>query len=169
MASNSKCGPCSRKNESSSANEYCTDCDDPFCYDCITAHNTFKPFATHHLIDISAIHGFMNMNENKHCPTHPKMELDLFCGDHDAVCCRSCMLEIHQTCTKLADIHAVSKNVRQSTMYNHFVRDLKNLVETLMNFSEKENRLLKLSKKKKFQIYKLLLNSNLKFEIELTN
>ncbi|XP_052061698.1 uncharacterized protein LOC127701771 [Mytilus californianus] len=149
MASNSECGPCSRKNVSSSANKYCTDCDDPFCYDCITAHNTFKPFATHHLIDISAIHGVMNMNENKHCSTHPKMELDLYCGDHDVVCCRSCMLENHQTCKKLADIHVVSKNVKDSTMYDHFVRDLGILVDNADIFLKDRESVVEVVKKDK--------------------
>ncbi|CAC5381782.1 unnamed protein product [Mytilus coruscus] len=149
MASNSECGPCSRKNVSTSANKYCTDCDDPFCYDCITAHNTFKPFATHHLIDISAIRGAMNMNESKHCPTHLKMELDLYCGDHDVVCCRSCMLEIHQTCKKLADIHAVSKNVKDSTMYDHFVRDLGILVDNADKFLKDRESVVEIIKKDK--------------------
>ncbi|VDI42685.1 Hypothetical predicted protein [Mytilus galloprovincialis] len=133
------CGTCSRRSKSTKAFKYCTDCEDPLCSDCVDFHGSIKTFDTHHVIDINVIKG-KPLVVNKSCIIHPDMVLDLFCSDHDKLCCRTCMASAHRSCDKLLPIEVSAKGVKRSTMYEEMVKDVTTLNSAVKELEDKKKK-----------------------------
>ncbi|XP_052074102.1 E3 ubiquitin-protein ligase TRIM71-like [Mytilus californianus] len=132
------CGTCSRRSKSTKAVKYCTDCEDALCSECLDVHGTIKACASHHVIDVNVIDGSPFI-VNKFCAVHPVMVLELFCSDHDTLCCRSCMASHHRSCDKLLPIEVAAKGVKTSTMYEEINTDV-HILNTAVNELEDKKR-----------------------------
>ncbi|CAC5361402.1 unnamed protein product [Mytilus coruscus] len=132
------CGTCSRRSRSTKAVKYCTDCEDALCSECLDVHGTIKSCASHHVIDVNVIDG-RPFIVNKSCEVHPDMVLELFCSNHDTLCCRSCMASDHRSCDKLMPIEVAAKGVKSSTMFEEINTDVR-ILNTAINELEDKKR-----------------------------
>ena len=135
MDLNRLCDPCDRTYKSGFAVKYCYDCDEFYCPDCAVDHGKFKTLMYHHVVnvDITDEQSFMG---KKKCPVHKDMILDLFCSDHDSICCKSCKGNTHRKCKNIKPLDVAAKGVIHSLMYKEFATDvvyLNNTVTQLIN------------------------------------
>ncbi|XP_071179125.1 uncharacterized protein [Mytilus edulis] len=133
------CGTCSRRSKSTKAIKYCTDCEDAMCLECLDVHGSIKSCASHHVIDVNVIDGNPFI-VNKSCDVHPDMVLELFCSDHDALCCRSCMASDHRSCDKLLPIEVAAKGVKSSTMFEDINTDVRFLKTAVNELADKKRK-----------------------------
>ncbi|CAG2253637.1 unnamed protein product [Mytilus edulis] len=130
MASNTFCGPCSRKEASSSALSWCSDCEEPLCKECVDAHRVIKVSAGHHVVDMEhalSVPGAITTSQ-QYCDNHTDLFLDLFCTYHDALCCRACMTEYHRNCETIVPIDIASKDIKDSTLLTDLSEELDNII-----------------------------------------
>lgn len=119
------CAVCFRRKKSAIAIKYCTDCEDALCVDCVDVHGNIKSCISHHIVDVDVDSQIFAVD--KFCKVHPDLCLDIYCSDHDELCCRSCMVGDHRSCGKLIPIEEAAKGVKESTMYQEFSKDLDSL------------------------------------------
>lgn len=130
MATNTFCGPCSRKEASSSALSWCSDCEEPLCKECVDAHRVIKVSAGHHVVDMEhalSVPGAITSSQ-QYCDNHTDLFLDLFCTYHDALCCRACMTEYHRNCETIVPIDIASKDIKDSTLLTDLSEELDNII-----------------------------------------
>ncbi|XP_052075315.1 tripartite motif-containing protein 45-like [Mytilus californianus] len=140
MASkNLLCGTCDRRSRTTEAVKYCTDCQEGLCSECLDFHGSMKSSTSHHVIDIHAVDG-IGFNISKFCKVHPDMVLEYFCSDHDALCCRSCMVSDHRSCDKILPIEVAAKDVKISTIYEEIVTDVRMLNAAVNGLEDKKEK-----------------------------
>ncbi|XP_060591656.1 transcription intermediary factor 1-beta-like [Ruditapes philippinarum] len=95
------CIPCAREGTKISAVKYCIDCDSPLCTECLKQHNRFDAMRCHQIVETGS--GPDTSKERfelptQRCATHHGKLIDMYCGDHDEVCCVACVAVIHSHC-----------------------------------------------------------------------
>ncbi|XP_023720662.1 tripartite motif-containing protein 45 isoform X3 [Cryptotermes secundus] len=96
----------------------CTDCLLSLCKFCSEAHQRQLVTADH---EVLALHdarqrGITRVRRQAMCPSHPELELQLFCAPCGQVVCRECCLLAHRG-------HACDTAVRAADVYAHSMRD----------------------------------------------
>ena len=126
MDSRKLCEPCYRTSKYTFAVKYCSDCEEFLCSECAVYHSKFKAFLSHHVVDVNVTsdQSFVGSNE---CPTHKDMTLDLFCSDHDSICCKSCIANMHRTCENIKSLDVAANGVIHSSMYEELAMDMVSL------------------------------------------
>ncbi|CAC5362326.1 unnamed protein product [Mytilus coruscus] len=119
------CDPCSNKNVSSEAVQYCYECQNKFCQQCIKTHNLNAAFLQHSLTDTGTL-SFENS-----CAKHERNTLDFYCVEHDCLCCSSCIPEEHTSCQKLVPLKDAAKDILQSSMFQDVSNALSNITVLL--------------------------------------
>ncbi|XP_045204550.2 E3 ubiquitin-protein ligase TRIM71-like [Mercenaria mercenaria] len=95
------CSPCSREGTKLAAVKYCVDCDSHLCAECLKQHNRFDVLKSHQIVDKAAE---LDTPKDKaelptqRCPTHHGKLIDMYCEDHDEVCCVACVAIYHSHC-----------------------------------------------------------------------
>ncbi|XP_071150435.1 uncharacterized protein [Mytilus edulis] len=135
MASCQMCGPCSRVDKLASSVQFCTDCEDLLCVDCVTMHKAIKALALHHLID-EKVQVDKAFNIKRTCSDHPDMILEFYCSNHEILCCRSCSVNTHRTCGKILPINVAARGIKTSVMLNDVTADLNGLLKTAQQLVE---------------------------------
>ncbi|VDI72363.1 Hypothetical predicted protein [Mytilus galloprovincialis] len=129
MASSQMCGPCTRMDKTAPAVQFCTDCEDPLCADCVSTHKAIKVLAVHHLID-EDVRTDKIFSIKRTCSDHPDMCLEFYCSNHETLCCRTCSVNTHRTCGKILPIDVAARGIRSSVMLNEVIADLQALLQT---------------------------------------
>jgi hypothetical protein len=44
--------------------------------------------------------------------------LDFYCSDHDDICCKSCIADVHRTCGKIKPLDVAAKGVKSAIMFD---------------------------------------------------
>ncbi|XP_063442709.1 uncharacterized protein LOC134723009 [Mytilus trossulus] len=121
------CDLCSRKNDSSNAIQFCSECQYKLCRQCLSNHNSNAAFFEHHLTNISTL-SFENF-----CVKHDGSILDFFCVVNDCLCCLSCKTEEHNSCQDVLPLEDAAKDVKHSVMFQE-------LSDSVLNFTMTLNR-----------------------------
>lgn len=117
------CDPCSNKNVTSEAVQYCYECQNNFCQQCMKTHNA--SFLHHSLTETGTL-SFENS-----CAKHERNTLDFYCVEHDCLCCPSCIPEEHTSCEKLVPLKDAAKDILQSSTFQDVSNALSNITSTL--------------------------------------
>ena len=125
------CDPCIKEGNNSTAVKYCSDCEDKLCGDCAGSHLRFKAFKSHHVIDLSCMGSRMPTSSKINCDIHPNVQIDYFCCQHDAVCCRVCLPESHRTCENVLPLEFASKDIIYSSLLSDTLKEFDHMTETL--------------------------------------
>ncbi|XP_053385735.1 uncharacterized protein LOC123537751 [Mercenaria mercenaria] len=114
------CSPCSESGSSKEADKFCVDCGSYFCAKCLLDHNKFPALRSHHISDKPEQN---KRNETQtslpteRCSIHHGKLVDMFCKDHDEVCCAACIAMKHRACVNVDYIPSISNGIRDSTEY----------------------------------------------------
>ncbi|XP_052069424.1 uncharacterized protein LOC127708558 [Mytilus californianus] len=136
------CEPCQTEELSSPAIKWCTNCEEALCTECERSHRKSKASRNHVLVDLLSAKSLPKVKVQE-CLSHEEQKLDLFCIDHDELCCRLCMTENHRTCAKVVPVDVVAKDVKSSTMVAHVLQqadDLRNCLGNILEKAEKESK-----------------------------
>lgn len=119
MSSNSFCAPCARLDNSSKSINFCMDCEETLCEDCVRAHKAIKVLMAHHLIDLEAVEvmPIKVMPSQKQCLSHSDFNLDYYCTYHDSLCCHNCIPVEHRGCDKVLTLKEASRDIKISALF----------------------------------------------------
>ena len=148
------CDPCSEKSKRFVAEKYCSDCEEKLCTECAEWHLRCKVFRSHHLIDLSSVGSRIPLSSKINCEIHTDVQIDYFCSQHDAVCCRACLSDSHRSCETAIPLDFASKDVKNSYFLSDTLKELDNMTETLQKMEANRDENQKLLKQKKSLIIK---------------
>ncbi|XP_063432008.1 E3 ubiquitin-protein ligase TRIM71-like isoform X2 [Mytilus trossulus] len=128
-----QCESCLREDSKVCAEFYCFDCEEPLCSSCLKNHKKNKFLMSHHTVDLDFIEIFPTSTLSKitHCAKHGDGRVDLFCTDHEALCCRHCMTESHRSCKSILPIDIAAREIRSSPLSSMLTQDLTLFLQTL--------------------------------------
>ncbi|XP_071171795.1 uncharacterized protein [Mytilus edulis] len=135
MATSVHCDPCLRIGQSSKAVKVCTECEESMCLLCVKAHQSFKAFTSHHVVNVDVLPQAV-FTSKQYCQIHTEKILDLFCTQHDTLCCRSCMTDKHRNCDSVLPLEDASRNVDKSAMLFDTKCQLDGIEDTLRIFEK---------------------------------
>lgn len=154
MASTSPvCGICERGQKTRLANVWCLQCDEGLCGDCSEHHSTSKASKHHGKIPIN---DYIELpcyvqNIEQYCTLH-KETYQLFCNDHSAPCCRSCISDVHRGCTRIEKIEQVTQNVKSSTIFTEIEENLYEIIENIQLLKTEQQKNLNAIRNEKAKI-----------------
>ncbi|XP_052284810.1 uncharacterized protein LOC127881167 isoform X2 [Dreissena polymorpha] len=95
------CSTC--KNKNTEAEAYCKNCNSCFCGKCVNLHNQlFQDHPSYGPEEMEKWPVAMATQEFlENCEVHKGKKLELFCEDHSALCCNTCVLLSHRKCSKV--------------------------------------------------------------------
>ncbi|KAL4216789.1 hypothetical protein ACF0H5_024510 [Mactra antiquata] len=107
------CTPCAGDDLIKEALKYCVECQQYCCKDCLTSHRRISSLKGHSFLDNSSVKPqgqprALPAFPTKQCSKHVGKILDMYCENHDVVCCYACAAEDHKSCK---DMVSVSDNV----------------------------------------------------------
>ncbi|KAH3822595.1 hypothetical protein DPMN_124379 [Dreissena polymorpha] len=90
------CSTC--KNKNTEAEAYCKNCNSCFCGKCVNLHNQlFQDHPSYGPEEMEKWPVAMATQEFlENCEVHKGKKLELFCEDHSALCCNTCVLLSHR-------------------------------------------------------------------------
>ncbi|VDI83343.1 Hypothetical predicted protein [Mytilus galloprovincialis] len=128
------CEPCTARGITTTASQWCTECEEALCPDCTEAHRVLKMSRNHHLVEIGKLPDQIHLSYN--CSKHQQLPFDYFCVDHDVICCKECWPKYHQTCKKVTSIDIASNNSKQSQSFLDSEEQLRFILEALEKLSK---------------------------------
>ncbi|XP_053386468.1 tripartite motif-containing protein 29-like [Mercenaria mercenaria] len=137
---NTSCTPCSESGRTKEADKFCVECGSHFCAQCLLEHNKFPALRSHQVLDKTGQSGRtknettgMNMPTER-CSVHNGKLIDMFCKDHDKVCCSACVAIKHRACEHVESLPDIAKGIQDSKVYT----DTKTSLQNVLTRMEKE-------------------------------
>ncbi|XP_053379538.1 uncharacterized protein LOC128548511 [Mercenaria mercenaria] len=108
------CTMCKRKDRNREAERYCVDCDDYYCLSCVKVHEDVPPLTKHQILIKSQFLQRTSktppMLPTERCEKHVHKLVDMYCNNHDDVCCAICLATDHRSCQDIFYIPDFIKN-----------------------------------------------------------
>ncbi|XP_052076259.1 tripartite motif-containing protein 45-like [Mytilus californianus] len=146
-----ECHMCKRQNNQNVALHWCRDCSEAFCEECLRLHNLVKFCVDHKVVKIEEINTCTSGGEpelssiSDTCSLHQSKILDVYCFDHQELCCVHCLTLHHRKC----------ENVQAIDMMENLNNDIK--IETLtFELTEVKSKMDKLAEERNFENEKLI-------------
>ncbi|XP_060564174.1 uncharacterized protein LOC132723465 [Ruditapes philippinarum] len=100
------CSLCAADGKNKEAAKFCIDCGEYLCGNCLNDHNKFPKMKSHKVVDPSEQSTICRTNQTTSiaptiticCEKHNGKPLEMFCSDHDEVCCAVCIALYHSVC-----------------------------------------------------------------------
>ncbi|CAC5423320.1 unnamed protein product [Mytilus coruscus] len=134
-----ECHLCQRQDKISPATQWCRDCTEALCEECLQLHGLMKLFADHKIVQIEKMDTSTSVDDpdlsmiSESCPVHTSKVLEAFCFDHQQLCCLLCITLHHRKCEHVQAIEEMQnlKNDKISALLSE-VNDIKVKVEKVM-------------------------------------
>ncbi|XP_062583485.1 transcription intermediary factor 1-alpha-like [Saccostrea cucullata] len=129
------CEPCKRANETKNAKFYCRDCMDSLCENCFTYHHRrIRRYESHTVVDISKcsqeILSGQLLDIEEPCTIHKNKVLEVYCFDHEVLCCSVCFATLHRKCDEVKSLEEVAEGMGETI-------DSVNIISTLASIKAK--------------------------------
>ncbi|XP_062569650.1 uncharacterized protein LOC134231689 [Saccostrea cucullata] len=156
MESNDKekdklCAICIRDNKESKAESWCHDCAEAICASCKHLHQIVAQLRKHKILTLPLDgkddqFNFPELDEP--CHLHQGKYVEVFCLDHETLCCSVCFATQHRHCERVEALDEVSKNMPNSVVEWN-IDALSKLAKIIEETAEhKENEILRNNAKK---------------------
>jgi hypothetical protein len=98
-SSPSFCGICDIRHISKPSEDWCPQCDEGPCTECIEYHSLAKPSRNHTTISIEEYQKLPSyvLEIKGHCDEHHE-KFNLYCREYECLCCIICIVETHSDC-----------------------------------------------------------------------
>ncbi|XP_053387068.1 uncharacterized protein LOC128550944 [Mercenaria mercenaria] len=123
---------CENEGKNMEAVRYCEECFVYMCDSCVRGHNKFPLNTRHQLLDQSQ---FVKVAKSKvvsfptkRCLKHPGELINIYCGNHDVVCCSSCKVLEHSICANTKHLIDAAKGVQKSKEYQSIKQETRALL-----------------------------------------
>ncbi|XP_078341630.1 E3 ubiquitin-protein ligase TRIM33-like isoform X2 [Crassostrea virginica] len=109
QSENRNCMFCLRRSKTVEAKNWCKTCVEAICEDCKSFHLCVPSLQSHKIVSLSDVGNLNNDIEiDEPCPIHKGKFLEVFCQDHDQLCCSICFATKHRACGKVEAIEDVA-------------------------------------------------------------
>lgn len=138
---NNPCKPCSDAGIPKEATSFCVDCGELLCQKCLLDHNKFSTLKSHQIVGVSQYEVSKRQSKvvslpTERCEAHHGKLIDMFCEDHDEVCCAVCIAVQHRSCDKVKYIPEIVPLCKDTLKVQ---RAIEMADELLGSFSEAKN------------------------------
>ncbi|XP_045171828.2 uncharacterized protein LOC123533913 [Mercenaria mercenaria] len=110
------CTPCFEDGKNMEAINFCVNCQTYFCESCVGMHN--KLLKSHSVLHQAAMKAGSRTQSKTtailptgDCDDHPGNVIQMYCGDHDLVCCTVCIAVDHRACKGVDFIPKVAEGI----------------------------------------------------------
>ncbi|XP_053389259.1 protein wech-like [Mercenaria mercenaria] len=110
------CQPCSQKDLQTTADVFCSDCDEFQCNECKKAHTVYTFMKNHKLVNASEVKSKPSSFDMKGidiCEQHGKL-LEFFCEDENQLCCSTCAIVDHRKCHSVVEVQKIAGKSRSA-------------------------------------------------------
>ncbi|XP_055999442.1 transcription intermediary factor 1-beta-like [Ostrea edulis] len=103
------CVTCKRQGKDVAAIHWCKNCMEKICDDCKTLHSYVSILQNHKIVNLSEANGCLeNFDVDEPCSIHKNKTIEVYCGDHDKLCCSVCFATQHRRCERVEALEDVS-------------------------------------------------------------
>ncbi|XP_062619406.1 E3 ubiquitin-protein ligase TRIM45-like [Saccostrea cucullata] len=137
------CEPCLRDNEEEKATTYCATCMENLCQVCTKCHKKGLTTKSHRLYPLSEIKSTSIVPDsvsNLTCVKHKNREIELFCNDHEALCCTMCVSTEHRKCDSVDTVEIAAQSLRESDKLSCLLTDVMNLEKKLTGSKARQEK-----------------------------
>ncbi|VDH90058.1 tripartite motif-containing protein 2/3 [Mytilus galloprovincialis] len=119
-----ECHLCQRRDKISEATQWCRDCDEALCEECLQLHGFMKLFSDHTVVQIDEMNSVSIVEDpdlsmiSDSCPVHSSKVLEAFCYEHQELCCVLCLTLQHRKCENIQAIEEMLK------LHKHRIKSL---------------------------------------------
>ena len=130
------CPPCTREGRTVEATKFCKDCDEFLCEKCVHDHRKFVVTRDHKITIKPTVIPPMKQKLQlaEKCTNHEGKIFELFCSDHDELCCSVCVAIAHRGCKEVTYIPEAAVGIESSL-------ELLEVKENVMKIKEKVDEL----------------------------
>ncbi|XP_053404895.1 E3 ubiquitin-protein ligase TRIM71-like [Mercenaria mercenaria] len=133
------CQPCSRKDLQTTADVFCSECDEFQCNDCSKAHTVYMFMNSHTLVNATEVKpkpSSFDMKGMDICEQHGKL-LELFCEDEIELCCSACAIVDHRKCHSVVEILKIAGKSRSAgSQLKTKLEEVKSKAEMIVKHTE---------------------------------
>ncbi|WAR26056.1 hypothetical protein MAR_011760 [Mya arenaria] len=121
------CSPCEEDGLNSEAGYFCVDCSKYYCSRCESKHGGL--FKRHRVLDRkdvkkwAAVPGTV-VDDLEICEHHPGKKVELFCRDHQELCCHICVSVGHRQCSMIQHIPDVARGIHDKTEFKRLPQQI---------------------------------------------
>ncbi|XP_053404899.1 E3 ubiquitin-protein ligase TRIM71-like [Mercenaria mercenaria] len=108
------CQPCSRKDLQTTADVFCSDCDEYQCNECSKVHTVYAFMKNHKLVksnEVKSKPSSFDMKGMDNCEQHGEL-LKFFCEDENQLCCSTCAIVDHRKCHSVVEVPKIAEKSR---------------------------------------------------------
>ena len=142
---------CEEGGDPTVASHWCRDCAEPLCDNCLKYHRLMKISRRHKIEEMEILrrHPKRILGVPQPCPDHVGKDIELFCADHNTLCCVMCVATEHRRCEKVASIDKLSKQMEEGAVNEELVDRLDSYLEHLKTLRKnREGNVVALTNKK---------------------
>lgn len=114
------CAVCLRDHKQVKAENWCRECQEFICAFCTGQHRIFVSLQNHKISEITAMHdGKENMQVpdlEEPCCSHMGKLMEVFCLDHDKLCCSMCFATKHRHCERVETLEDIIKEMQETNV-----------------------------------------------------
>ncbi|XP_061191810.1 RING finger protein 207-like [Saccostrea echinata] len=146
---NKYCMICKRQEKTVPAKHWCKACMEAICEDCKLLHRAVKSLQNHEILNFSNIKEVSSGVEVEEvCLLHQGKILDVFCHDHQKLCCSICHVKQHKICKNVDTVEDIALEIDRDSVQNIALKyiDLEKSLEEIL--LENLNKVAKLNTRK---------------------
>jgi len=141
------CSICEAQHTIKNADNWCPECEEGLCSECLKHHNVSKYTKSHEVISIEnylKIPQFVSKIV-QHCTEHDR-QYQIYCPIHESLCCPLCISENHNDCVGLLAIENIVKTAKTSAMLDSIEDTLKDISSNMERVRrDREDNLTKIT------------------------
>ena len=133
QSDNEYCELCLRDNEEQTASNYCLSCKEYMCALCTKFHMKCLPTKDHKIVSLCEMESgqfLPTLEVANRCPIHCNEEIQLYCADHEQLCCGICGATTHKKCENINMVNKAAQDLMESG-------DIDSLLEATNAFKER--------------------------------
>ncbi|XP_045202646.2 E3 ubiquitin-protein ligase TRIM71-like [Mercenaria mercenaria] len=133
------CQPCSRKDLQTTADVFCSDCDEFQCNECSKAHTVYAFMKNHKLVNATEVKSkptCFDMKGVDKCEQHSEL-LKFFCEDENQLCCSTCAIVDHRKCHSVVEVQKIAGKSRSAgSQLKTKLEKVKSKAEMIVKYTE---------------------------------
>ncbi|XP_062592857.1 uncharacterized protein LOC134254347 [Saccostrea cucullata] len=111
------CMFCKRSEKVVPAKHWCKVCMEAICEDCKSLHRNVPVLQNHKIVNLSNIKEVNSEVEiEESCLLHKGKVLDVFCHDHQKLCCSVCLVKEHKLCKNIDTIEDIALGIDRDSI-----------------------------------------------------
>ncbi|XP_063435956.1 protein wech-like [Mytilus trossulus] len=123
------CSVCEIQHKNKEAEYWCSECEQGLCPECLNCHNALKSSRNHEVITVENYKQLPSSISSiqHHCSDHNR-KFQMYCPQHENLCCPLCISSNHRNCVGLLSIEEVIATSKTSSLLDSMEQRIKDLL-----------------------------------------